>query len=82
MRVLFLDAYFEPEQIAFTHLEHDLLSQIVKNGHDVEIVCPIPTRGISLSLKKIYKSDILLYDWRGEFDGKKIKSNRRKKWNY
>ena len=28
MKILFLDAYFEPEQIAFTHLESDLLEKL------------------------------------------------------
>ena len=55
MRVLFLDAYFEPEQIAFTHLEHDLLEGLVNAGHEVEIVCPTPTRGISPDKAKAYK---------------------------
>ncbi len=55
MRVLFLDAYFEPEQIAFTHLEHDLIEGLVKEGHEVEIVCPTPTRGVSLEKAKAYK---------------------------
>lgn len=47
MKLLFLDAYFEPEQIAFTHLEKDLLEGLVHEGHTVEIVCPTPTRGIN-----------------------------------
>ena len=55
MRVLFLDAYFEPEQIAFTHLEHDLLEGLVNAGHEVEIVCPTPTRGITPEKAKAYK---------------------------
>ena len=55
MRILFLDAYFEPEQIAFTHLEHDLLKGLVEDGHDVEVVCPIPTRGITKAIAHNYK---------------------------
>ena len=55
MRVLFLDAYFEPEQIAFTHLEHDLLEGLVYAGHEVEIVCPTPTRGLSQDKAEAYK---------------------------
>ena len=56
MRILFLDAYFEPEQIAFTHLENDLLEGLVGAGHEVEVVCPIPTRGISAEVAKDYKN--------------------------
>ena len=55
MKILFLDAYFEPEQIAFTHLEHDLLQGLVDDGHEVEIVCPTPTRGISIEEAQKYK---------------------------
>lgn len=55
MKILFLDAYFEPEQIAFTHLEHDLLSKIVEDGNDVQIVCPTPTRGLSRETVEKYK---------------------------
>ena len=54
MKILFLDAYFEPEQIAFTHLENDLLEGLVKAGHDVEIVCPTPTRGITREVAREY----------------------------
>ena len=56
MRILFLDAYFEPEQIAFTHLENDLLEGLVKAGHKVEIVCPTPTRGVSTEIIREYKN--------------------------
>lgn len=55
MRILFLDAYFEPEQIAFTHLEKDLLKGLVQAGHEIEIVCPPPTRGVSAEIAKEYK---------------------------
>ena len=55
MRILFLDAYFEPEQIAFTHLENDLLEGLVKAGHEVEVVCPTPTRGVSSKIVQKYK---------------------------
>ena len=55
MRILFLDAYFEPDQIAFTHLEKDLLEGLVKEGHYVEVVCPTPTRGGSEEIIQKYK---------------------------
>lgn len=64
MRVLFLDAYFEPEQTAFTHLENDLLEGLVSAGHEVEIVCPTPTRGVTKGRIKEYKKrkSEVLYD--------------------
>jgi len=56
MRILFLDAYFEPEQIAFTHLENDLIEGLVNAGHEVEIVCPTPTRSVSAEIVRDYKN--------------------------
>ena len=54
MNVLFLDAYYEPEQIAFTHLEKDLIEGLISCGHTVNIVCPVPTRGIDQQTAKKY----------------------------
>ena len=64
MKILFLDAYFKPEQIAFTHLENDLLEGFVEAGNDIEIVCPIPTRGVSAEVLEQYKNKKIesLYD--------------------
>lgn len=56
MNLLFLDAYFEPETIAYTHLEKDLLEGLVQKNNRVQIICPIPTRGISDSIRNVYKS--------------------------
>lgn len=55
MRILFLDAYFEPEQIAFTHLENDLIEGLLDAGHKIEVVCPTPTRGVSMDVVQKYK---------------------------
>lgn len=55
MKILFLNAYFEPESIPFTHLEKDLLEGLTKDGHEIYIVCPTPTRGISKDVAKQYK---------------------------
>lgn len=56
MNILFLNAYFAPEQISFTHLESDLLDALVKDGHHIHVVCPSPTRGISAETAMQYKS--------------------------
>ena len=32
MKILFLNAYFHPEKIAFTHLEQDLLEGLLLRG--------------------------------------------------
>lgn len=55
MNILFLDAYFEPESIAFTHLENDLLYALTKAGHNIHIICPIPTRGVDDSVRNKYR---------------------------
>ncbi len=66
MKILFLNAYFLPEVISFTHLEQDLIQGLVDAGHEIEIVCPTPTRGIDKETRAAYKekkSELL-------FDGK------------
>lgn len=53
--VLILDAYYEPEIIAFSHLEKDLIEGIIEKGYKVKVICPTPTRGISAKTAKEYK---------------------------
>lgn len=55
MKVLFLNAYFNPEVIAFTHLENDLIEAFVGAGHEIDVICPIPTRGIDKKTVEKYK---------------------------
>lgn len=55
MNLLFLDAYYEPETIAYTHLEKDLLEGLAEEKNQIQIICPIPTRGISAQIRKKYK---------------------------
>lgn len=66
MRILFLDAYYKPEKIAFTHLEEDLIEGFVNAGHEIDIICPIPTRGINKNIAKKYKN----VKYEEEYDGK------------
>ena len=54
MKILVLDAYFEPENTSFTHLERDILEALVENGHEIEIVCPIPSRGVDAATAAKY----------------------------
>ncbi len=56
MRILFVNAYFEPEVIAFSHLEKDLLEQLTAEGHEVEVICPTPTRGVTEEVCRKYRS--------------------------
>lgn len=46
-KVLFLNAYFYPENTAFCHMEQDIMMGLVNEGYEVIVVCPIPSRGIS-----------------------------------
>ncbi|MBQ9115858.1 MAG: glycosyltransferase family 4 protein [Clostridia bacterium] len=45
-KILFLDAYFHPEIIAYTHLEKDIISGLLEK-FKVSVICPTPTRGIT-----------------------------------
>lgn len=55
MRILYPAAYFHPENIASSHLEKDLLQVLTDAGHEVEVVCPTPTRGISDEVWREYR---------------------------
>lgn len=54
MNILFVNAYFKPEVIAFSHLENDLLESFTKAGHEIYVIAPTPTRGISAQERKKY----------------------------
>lgn len=56
MRILFVNAYFYPEIIAFSHLEEDLIKKFTSAGHEIDILCPVPTRGISKEKCDKYKN--------------------------
>lgn len=55
MKILCLYAYFKPEIFASSRLQNDLLECISNAGHTVEIVCPIPTRGIDKDTIQKYR---------------------------
>lgn len=54
MNILFVNAYFQPEIIAYTHLEKDLIGGLVNAGNSISVVCPTPTRGIDKETAKKY----------------------------
>lgn len=56
MRILYPAAYFHPENIASSHLDKDLLQALTDAGHEVEVVCPTPTRGVSDEVWREYRS--------------------------
>ena len=47
MKITVLAGYFEPEQSADTHLNADIANGLAAKGHDVTVVVPFPTRGVS-----------------------------------
>lgn len=55
MNILFLDAYFYPENIAFSHLERDIIDGLIARGHSVSVISPTPSRGLSDNEIKRYK---------------------------
>ena len=81
MNILFLDAYFEPESIAFTHLENDLLNALTKTGHNIYIICPTPTRGIDDTVRKEYKHRYKETLYKGHVHVRRFNAPKREKSN-
>ncbi len=55
MNILRLNAYFEPEITAATHLMNDLYEGFSKNKIKCCVITPEPTRGISKEIRKEYR---------------------------
>ncbi len=55
MKILFVNAYFMPETIAFSHLERDLLEGLVAAGHEIQVLCPTPTRAVTPQQRAQYR---------------------------
>ena len=77
MKILFLDAYFYPENISFSHLESDLLNGLLNAGHEITVVCPTPSRGVSEEIYQKYKkvkketwSGVSVHRYRAPREGK------------
>ena len=64
MNILFLNGYFYPENTPFTHIERDILKALVKAGHTVDVICPVPCRGIDEKTRAEYahKYEETLFD--------------------
>lgn len=56
MNVLYLRAYFEPEQVASSHLELDLIDGYRERNLKTIIWTPTPTRGVSKEVQDEYKN--------------------------
>ncbi len=57
MKILFTCAYYVPEKAASIYLTEDLALGLANSGHEVEIVTPIPTRGIDEETRNYYKKN-------------------------
>ena len=55
MKILLLNAYYEPEVAASLYLCTNLYEDLATNGFDVELFAPLPTRGVSNEVRKEYK---------------------------
>lgn len=56
MNLLFINAYFSPEVIAFTHLEKDLIAALLAAGYPISVLCPTPTRGVDRETERKYRA--------------------------
>lgn len=56
MKILFLNAYFRPESVAYSHLENDLIEGLLAAGHEISVISPVPTRGLDKALIRAYQS--------------------------
>ncbi len=56
MKILFLPAYFKPEEIASTHFIESLHEALSKLDFSMELYAPTPTRGVSTEVRKEYKN--------------------------
>lgn len=54
MKIVFISGYFYPEQTADTHLNLDIVEEISKNGHDVKVIVPFPSRGVDAEKQRKY----------------------------
>ena len=74
MNILFLDAYYEPEKIAYTHLERDVIEGLISDGHKIKIICPTPTRGIDKETREKYKNKIFEEKYNGSVEVNRFKA--------
>ena len=62
MKVLFLLAYYYPETAASIYLFDNVIDALVKDGNDVELICPIPGRGIEKTVNTEYRKRLDEYE--------------------
>lgn len=55
MKILHLPAYFQPEQAASSYLVDNMYQAFTDDGMEMVVYTPIPTRGITVEVKKEYR---------------------------
>lgn len=56
MKVTIIAAYYPPENAASITLDNNTIEWLIKHGVNVEIIAPMPVRGIDRSVRKEYKN--------------------------
>lgn len=54
MRILFLLAYYYPETAASIYLFDNLIEELTKRGHTIDLIVPTPSRGVDGEVVKVY----------------------------
>ena len=65
MKVLYLNPYFYPEDIASSYLGHNMRQAIVDAGYDIVLYTPVPTRGVGKQIRKEYSTVKKHEQWYG-----------------
>ena len=65
MKVLFLNAYFYPEDIASSYLGHNIREALIQNGFPIVLFAPVPSRGITDEIRKEYGTKKKHEVWHG-----------------
>lgn len=61
MKVLFLLAYYNPETAASIYLFENTIEALVQHGHKVELICPIPGRGVERTVNREFRHKLEEY---------------------
>lgn len=73
MKVLFLLAYYNPETAASIYLFENVIDALIARGADVEIVCPIPGRGVAKEINIEYRHRLIEYEYNGHLKIRRYK---------
>lgn len=73
MRVLFLLAYYSPETAASIYLFENAIDALIDSGAVVELICPIPGRGVDKSVNKSYRHKLEEYQRDGKLHIRRFK---------